>query len=379
MPLADKPFDGHWITTFGPLALEARGREVSGTYASAKGALEGRLEGSTLRFRYREPAESGEGEFRLLRSGRFVGTYLPDGEGRTRRWNGERGFDGVWDTSFGRMRLMQDGESVHGSYEGPGPSRLDGELRDRELAFRYREPNAAGEGRFALADDGLAFAGEWREGESAEWKPWSGRRLFAEPGVSWLVVLEAHWQKSATEPEYSFGNMLREIFARRADLRVRQRYFDDAEGLERWCRELRYLLEPSIVIVASHGSAHGLSVRGLGIPTGRVLEALHGADAVRLLHFSACLVGLDGDRVLGEQPYPVSGYTTSVDWGASALLEFTYLDLVINRGWEPDAAAAALPSIVPYALDTAPPGSPYPPAGFTFFPGASLRGEARLP
>ena len=362
-------FDGHWITTFGPLALETRGAEVAGSYGS-KGTLEGRIDGERLRFRYREPAESGEGEFHFLRSGRFAGSYLPEGATLARPWNGERRFDGVWDTSFGRMRLVEDGARVHGSYEGPGPSVLEGTASGRELAFRYREPRAEGEGRFALADDAMSFAGEWRDGADSPWAPWSGKRLFPEAGVSWLVVFEAHWQKSAVEPEYAFGNMLREVFARRGGLRVRQRFFDDGDGLERWCRELRYLVEPAIVVIASHGSERGLSVQGQGIPTGRVLEALRGAEGVRLVHFSACLVGLDGERVLGEQPYPVSGYTTSVDWGASALLEFTYLDLIINRGWQPDAAAAALPSVVPYALDSAPPGSPYPPAGFRFFSAA---------
>lgn len=370
---ADRPFDGDWITTFGPLVLETRGAEVAGTYGppSSKGSLEGRIDGARLRFRYREPTEGGEGEFRFLRSGRFAGTYRPDGTEGVRPWNGERGFDGVWETSFGRMRLVEDGASVRGSYEGAGPSLIEGTATGRELAFRYREPRASGEGRFALASDGLAFSGEWRDEANPLWRSWSGRRLFPEPGVGWLVVLEAHWQKSAADPEYAFGNMLREVFARRTGLRVRQRFFDDADGLGRWCRELRYLLEPSIVVIASHGTDQGLSVEGRGIPTGLVLDALAGAEGVRLLHFSACLVGLDSARVLGEQPFPVSGYATSVDWGASALLEFTYLDLIINRGWEPDAAAAALPTIVPYALDTAPPGSPYPPAGFRFFPALS--------
>jgi hypothetical protein len=64
----------------------------------------------------------------------------------------------------------------------------------------------------------------------------------------------------------------------------------------------------------------------------------------------------------------VSGYTTSVDWGASALLEFTYLDLMLNRGFAPADAAAKLGTLVPYAGDRTPRGSPYRAAGFRFFP-----------
>ena len=85
---------------------------------------------------------------------------------------------------------------------------------------------------------------------------------------------------------------------------------------------------------------------------------------LKLLHFSSCLVGLGRERA----PFPVSGYTTSVDWGASALLEFTYLDLILNRAMEPARAAAVLPELVRFAGDDAPPESPYPAAGFRFFP-----------
>ena len=36
---------------------------------------------------------------------------------------------------------------------------------------------------------------------------------------------------------------------------------------------------------------------------------------------------------------PVSGYTTSVDWSGSAILEFTYLDLILGKGLAPTEAA----------------------------------------
>ena len=58
-------------------------------------------------------------------------------------------------------------------------------------------------------------------------------------------MLEAHWQRSFAESEYSFGHMLRELHARLPHVRVRQRFFHDAESLEHWCRELLYLPEPA--------------------------------------------------------------------------------------------------------------------------------------
>jgi len=241
-------------------------------------------------------------------------------------------------------------------------------LRGDRLEFRYHEPRTSGEGWFRMTDDGHAFGGAWRPQDRVEWSPWHGRRMRAEPGLTWLVVLEAHWQRSLAETEYAFGHMLREVFARLPHVRVRQRFFHDAESLEHWCRELLYLPEPAILMIASHGVAEGLTVHGEVINTTRVLESVRYVENLKLLHFSSCLVGLDGERALAKQPYPVSGYTTSVDWGASALLEFTYLDLMLNRGMDPSDAAATLPAVIRYAGDSVVPDSPYPAAGFRFFP-----------
>jgi len=366
-------FIGEWHTTFGPMMLEARGAGIAGAYryGNTEGRIEGTASGDTLTFTYVEPNERGEGAFRLLRPGRFAGSYQVSGEGRARRWVGERGWDGVWESEFGRVRLIHESGRVHGFYEGAGPSVIDGRIQDGAFTFRYREPNAAGEGRFRLSDDGRVFEGEWRPEDRAEWSPWRGRRLEAEPGLAWLVVLEAHWQRSLAESEYAFGHMLREVFARLPHVRVRQRFFHDAESLEHWCRELLYLPEPAILMIASHGVAEGLSVHGEVINTARVLESLRYAENLRLLHFSSCLVGLDGERALTRRPYAVSGYATSVDWGASALLEFTYLDLILNRGLDPAEAAEKLPALISYAGDIVSRDCPYPAAGFRYFPARS--------
>lgn len=280
---------------------------------------------------------------------------------------GSRGWAGLWDSSFGRLRLIAEGRAVLGFYECGGPSSLEGEAGAEGLEFRYREPDAEGAGRFRLADDGESFHGRWRARGSTEWSDWSGVRTQAEQGLTWLVVLEAHWQRTLAETEYAFGHMLREYFARSANVRVRQRFFQDADSLERWCRDLLLLAEPIVLVIASHGVADGLSVHGEVIDYRRIVAALRHAGGLRLLHFSSCLVGSSA-QAMKPRHFAVSGYTTRVDWGASALLEFTYLDLILNRGMEPAQAAAKLPSVVPYAGDRAPRGSPYPAAGFRFFP-----------
>ena len=363
-------FPGRWFTTFGPMTLETHGDRIAGSYryGNTEGRLEGVVAGDTLDFSYSEPQEEGVGRFRLLRPGKFLGSYTVSGEQRTRRWEGERGWDGIWDSDFGRVRLLHEAGRIHGFYEGAGASVIEGRLRGSRFEFEYREPQASGEGWFELGEEGQTFAGEWRPQGGAEWGPWRGARVQAEPGFTWLVVLEAHWQRSLAESEYAFGHMLREVFARVPGVRVRQRFFHDAGSLEHWCRELLYLPEPAILMVASHGVAEGLSVHGQVINTTSVLESVRYAESLRLLHFSSCLVGLDGEGALTNRPYPVSGYATSVDWGASALLEFTYLDLILNRGLDPADAAAKLPGLVTYAGDSVADGSPYPAAGFRFFP-----------
>lgn len=274
------------------------------------------------------------------------------------------GWDGIWETSFGRARLIQHGARVHGFYECGGPSSLDGVTQDGVLDFEYQEPKIAGSGRFEIAADGASFTGRWRARGEAEWSEWNGWRIEPRTGVTWLVIFEAHWQRSLAEGEYAFGNMLREVFARSPNVRVRQRFFHDEASLGQWCRELLFLPEPVVLVIASHGVAEGLSVHGTVIDTSRIFESLRHAESLKLLHFSSCLVGLGKERAA----FPVSGYTTSVDWGVSALLEFTYLDLILNRGIEPAEAAAKLPLLVRYSGDSVPSGSPYRAAGFRFFP-----------
>jgi hypothetical protein len=371
MAMGEDGFIGRWFTTFGPLFLRAEGDRIVGTYryGATEGHVEGVASGDVLRFTYHEPNGTGEGSFHLVRTGKFRGTYAGAGESQRQQWDGERGWNGIWDTDFGRMRLIQEGLRVHGTYEGAGSCSLEGNAKSRSLEFRYREGEVGGEGRFLLNEEDDSFTGEWRAHGRVEWAPWKGRRLVAAPGLTWLVVLEAHWQRSLAEPEYAFGHMLREVFAHLATVRVRQRFFHDAQSLEHWCRELLYLAEPAILIIASHGLAEGLSVHGEVINASRVFDSVRCAEKLRLVHFSSCLVGRDGEGALGEQPYPVSGYTTDVDWGVSALIEFNYLDLILNRGLTPADAAAALPGLVTYAGDIAPAGSPYVAAGFRFFPG----------
>jgi hypothetical protein len=379
-------FAGRWLTTFGPMTLERDGDAIHGAYRS-RGQLcriDGAVEGDVFRFRYEEPAESGAGSFELRRFGRFEGTYAPDGVASEFRWQGQREFDGIWDSTFGRLRLVQEADRVFGFYEGVGSSTIEGKLEDGKFRFNYQEPRAAGEGWFEI-DEGLEnFTGEWRAQGAAHWSSWLGKRVLAQSQRTWLLVLEAHWQTSIADQEYSFGSMLGEFFARYGNLAVRHRFFDDEGGLERWCRELLYFPEPAVVVVASHGSPAGLTVQGRTIDSGLVIEYLRHAENVQLLHFSACLVlkeeqpGDFAKRIHRAAPFPISGYTTSVDWGGSAVLEFSYLDMILGKGLPPAEAARRLVELIRFAGDDVPMGSPYAPAGFRFLGPAGKEPELPL-
>jgi hypothetical protein len=253
-------FGGRWHTTFGPMELAQDGDRVRGSYFSRGNAcaIAGTVENGRLVFRYEEPAEQGDGWFVPSRYGKFTGEWRPDGHDQWfATWEGHRAWDGIWQTTFGPLRLIEEPGRVFGFYEGVGPSHIVGRVEDGRLVLAYTEPQAAGEAWFVLADDLQRFAGEWRPAGWEAWARWEGRRVHPTPGLTWLMVFEAHWQRTLADTEYAFGNMLREFFARLPNVAVRQRFFNDDASLQRWCRGLLYIPEPAIVSIASHGTPQG--------------------------------------------------------------------------------------------------------------------------
>lgn len=279
-------------------------------------------------------------------------------------------FAGLWDTSFGRMRLRQSEQDVSGRYAYSAGSKVVGHVQDRKLSFTYTEPNAKGEGWFELSADGKSFTGKWREAGGTDWKPWNGRRVQAEPGVIWLVVIEANWEHSLADTEYSFGQMLRTYFARDAKVRVRHRFFSDEASLTKWLSEVTYLAEPVVISLSTHGLANGIPTGGKIVGADALAECVRDCEHIRLLHFSSCLA-MKGNlaeqitKKLGPSAtFPISGYTTSVDWAGSAVIEFMYFDLLLCRRLPPKKAAEQLLKLLPYAGDEAAKGAILPPAGF---------------
>ncbi|MBI5201061.1 MAG: hypothetical protein HY925_05700 [Elusimicrobia bacterium] len=357
-------FDGLWTTTFGDVNLKESTAGVRGSYVmdGEMCLIDGTRDGDTLVFKYQEPSAAGEGRLRLSADGKsFDGESRPNGSSGWLPWKGTRpdaipmetGFEGLWDTDFGRLRLGRSGDSVEGPYSY-GEGRLTGKAKGRELTFRYVDVKK-GQGKFTLADDGQSFDGTWKaEGEKA-WKPWRGWRVRPMPYRRWLYVIEARWEHSLAEREYTYGEMLKTFFNRAPNVEVRQRFFNDRRSLTKWLREAAFLAEPVVVYISSHGEPEGVVSDDGPVGAAPIAQALQDARNVRLLHFGACDVmrGKVAEEIqtgLARRGlrFPISGFIESVDWAGSAVADETYLELVLGRDYDPVLAVEETRKLLPF-------------------------------
>ncbi|MCA9565169.1 MAG: hypothetical protein KC561_16845, partial [Myxococcales bacterium] len=363
-------FTGFWDTTYGLLELQQTGTSVVGSYSYGGGStVQGTVEGNRLTFTYMEPTATGEGWFELSPTGdRISGQWSESGSSDWFEWNGTRveapptvvantGLEGLFDSTYGRLRLSQSGNEVRGSYTFGGGSTIEGTVEGNRLTFTYQEPSASGEGYFELSSDDRTLTGGWRTSPQGEWTGWTGERITPDPGTVWLVVLEAHWEHSLAEHEYAFGDMLRAYFERMPHVRVRHRRFYDQDDFVRTASELAYLAEPVFLLIASHGSGGSLAVNGDAIGPEVIRDVLVNAPNVFGVHFSACEIMVGETPSLIQAGLPegrhvaLSGYATAVDWSASALIEFLYLDLILGRGMLPESAANVVMEELDFAGD----------------------------
>jgi hypothetical protein len=379
-------FDGQWATSFGQMTLRQDGARVTGTYGRSgiENTLEGSVEAGQLTFRYEEANERGTGWFRLRRPSSFAGEYLAEGNPRSLPWQGWRGYDGLWDTSLGRLRLVQEAGRVWGSSELDTTVHLEGDLEPSgRLPFRLEGSALKGGGHIELDTTGYLLDGEWNEdGQPAGTV--RGQRAMPRPGLTWLVVLEAHRQRVLDDNEFALGRTFQELFARLRWTQVRHRFFDSEASLLHWCRQLLFLPEPSVVVVSGQGEmreeTRGQTDGGAAIGLAGMIDSLRFADGLKLLHLAspASLAGQEAARALKGAPFPVSGYTGNVDWVQCALGELVYLDMILDKGLTPDNAAELLPRLVRFAGAESVPGSPYRPAGFAFVGPDARLAEATL-
>jgi hypothetical protein len=251
--------------------------------------------------------------------------------------------------------LYQDGSEVNGFYTLGGYSTVQGTVdADGKLEFTYTEPSASGEGWFQLSNEGSSFSGMWRPDGTSIWYQWEGSR--AGTGMeesNWLVILESEWQTSLSEDEYSFGDMLAAWFARIPGVTVRHRYVHDGNDLANFCLEAAGLPGKVYLVIASHGSTSGVELASGTVSTQDFLRAIRPCRNLAMIHFSCCQImagplprAIMDSRDDWPEDFIVSGYTRSVDWGASGMIEIYYLDQILENGLAPrDAAQSVLQDI----------------------------------
>lgn len=376
-----KDFTGSWDSSFGELILNRDGVLIRGSYGSGGVAtLVGSVAGRRLAFRYTELETRGEGWFELAPDGEsFRGKWRPDGEGDWAEWIGTRAkpkpraqFSGLFETHYGRVRLDQRGDEVEGIYRYSGTwGRIKGKVVKGRMSFEWREPSANGTGEFQLDALGIQLSGSWRSEGQPE-QPWTGQRVEPRPGVRWLVILEAYWEEQLEQEEYSFGAMLRAYFRRYPRVELRHRRFSGRADFVRAGREIAFLAEPVVLLIASHGEEGQLVAGEERIPPEVVANVLRDLPNLTLLHFSACevFVGKVPAQLRAALPsgrkLPISGYAVAVDWAGSALLEQLYLDLILGRGHSPQEAAALVKKELTCAGDSSYSGSPLGALRFRF-------------
>ena len=116
-------------------------------------------------------------------------------------------------------------------------------------------------------------------------------------------------------------------------LLVKSRETSVREDLPAWCRLVGHTVEAERD--AEHGYRHFLlrkkaDDQALAGDLPRAIRAAAGAGA----------------------GFPVSGFTRKVDWAGSALVDFTYLDLVLERGLDPIRAVQETRRLVAFASST---------------------------
>lgn len=413
VPMATADFEGVWSTTFGELAIKQTGMMASGEYTmdGGKATISGMVSGQRFTFTYQESRASGEGWLEMVEGGKsFTGQWKASNSTTCAEWNGTRGtgqappavsppaartsgadadavvgnqgasqgFSVLWRTAFGPMRLTVQGAACNGVYLYNGLTcTITGTQSDGVLTFRYDQPDGEkGGGAFTLAPGGEAFDGTWQSASGAK-GTWDGRRQRARAGVTNLVVLEAHWERALGDRAYSFGEMLRTFFQRVPAVAFHHRFVHDESDVRRFAAEATFLAEPVVLYFSSHGSAAGLSMGGKTVPPESIAGALRGATNIRLLHFGACevMAGDAAQRIASAVggAFPISGYANTADWGGSAVVDITYLMLILEHGQDPAAAITQTRASIAFASTDGAKGPIAPSALRILVPGQGMK------
>ncbi|MGE5373022.1 MAG: hypothetical protein ACM3QZ_13685 [Solirubrobacterales bacterium] len=201
-----KGFGGIWSTPWGEMRLSQAGGKVTGTYAKNQGRITGTAAGLTLVGTWSEapdysvPDHAGSVLFILRPNGKaFAGWYREGALGPWKSLSATRtgtvtpppvvpvtpqpanpAWSGTWATTWGEMKLIQDGTKLIGTYQHAS-GKVSGTFTNRTFtgiwseAPDYTAPYNAGELVLWLSADGKTLTGKWRYGTSGDWQTnWKG-------------------------------------------------------------------------------------------------------------------------------------------------------------------------------------------------------------
>jgi len=173
---------------------------------------------------------------------------------------------------------------------------------------------------------------------------------------NWLVILESEWQSSLGEQEFSFGEMLAAWFARVPGVNIRHRFVHDSSDLTAFCLEASALPGDLYLVIASHGSSSGIELASETVSSGDFINAIEPCGNLALIHFSCCEImagrmprAIVSSRSDWDDDFIVSGYTKSVDWGASGIIEIFYFNQILETGYSPVEAANSVLDDIDFA------------------------------
>lgn len=189
------PWQGTWNSTYGPLRLVQSGHRVYGDYGD-RGPIEGTLSNGTLTGTFKNGSRSGRLEFHLDGEGRFTGKWAWDDTPPSSAWTGDRSseslpslkfhntlngtpsrvWEGSWNTRFGTVKLVQQGNRVLGDYRDLGPIEAIYTPANRRLKGTFHNNGKPGTFYWELAADEQSFTGKWAWGTHPPNDNWTGKK-----------------------------------------------------------------------------------------------------------------------------------------------------------------------------------------------------------
>lgn len=214
-------FSGTWTTSLGEMKLVQTGNKVTGTFSEDNGEILGTVRGHVLVGMWIKPSS----EDALVKDFGDIMLYISNDNASMRGkwrsgsngpWNHEfsgtkntdqtppvvtQNWNGTFNTTWGEMKLTQEGNSVVGTY-AYASGKIIGTISDNTLTGTwsvppsYMAPNEAGDLVLTMSADGKALTGKWRNGSSGDWYTnWMGTRVEQSPveAQSWKGTWSSSW------------------------------------------------------------------------------------------------------------------------------------------------------------------------------------------